>query len=262
MNLSIIIVSHNHDQYIRGCLESLMDHLSNTSYEIILVDNVGSAPLKALIHGEFPEIKLLVNSRKQGFAQNCNQGFRASRGRYVLFLNPDTRFLKGDFSDFIRRMEEIPDMGVACGRLLNADLSPQATIRRFPTFFAVLFRGFKLEKFFGLSSAQKVYLMEGENLSEQMEIDWCLGAFIMIHRELFEKVGMFDERYFLYYEDIDLCYRLREAGRRNYFFPEVQVIHYYQRDSSRKILNKNKLWHISSILKFFWKHKYLIQPGI
>ena len=84
----------------------------------------------------------------------------------------------------------------------------------------------------------------------------------MIDRELFEHVGMFDTRFFMYYEDIDLCYRLREAGKRNYYFPEMQVIHYYQRDSSRKIINKNKLWHISSILKFFWKHKYLTHPGI
>ena len=155
MDLSIIIVSHNHDQYLRGCLESLGDHLNNVSHEIILVDNIGTPQLKTTLQAEFPDIKILVNSRRQGFAQNCNQGFRASRGRYVLFLNPDTRILKGNFSDFIRRMEDTPDIGVACAQLLNADLSPQATIRRFPTFLAVFCRGFKLEKFLGVSFRSK-----------------------------------------------------------------------------------------------------------
>jgi len=262
MDLSIIIVSHHHDRFIKGCLESLKDHLVGVSHEIILVDNVGSAPLKSELELNFPEVKLLVNSRVQGFSKNCNKGYGASTGRYVLFLNPDTRILKGDFAEFLQRVDNIPDIGIACGQLLNGDLSPQRTIRRFPTFHAVLSRGFEIERLIGLTKAQKMYLMEGENMSEQREIDWCAGAFIMVHRELFEKVGKFDESFFMYYEDIDLCYRLRELGKKNIFFPEMQIVHYYQRESARKIINKNKVWHIESILRFFWKHKYLFQPGV
>ncbi len=266
MDLSVIIVSHHHDRFLWDCLKSLEEHLSNLTHEVILVDNVASQQLKATLEAEFPDVKLLVNpnpKKPRGFAKNCNEGFRASQGEYILLLNSDTKVLQGDFAEFIRRMKQDPKIGAACGQLLNADLSPQAAVRRFPTLPAVLSRGFEIEKIFRQSKSQKKYLMEDEDFSVEKEIDWCLGAFMMMNRDVYEKIGMMDEeRFFQYYEDIDLCYRLKKSGWKTYYFPDVKVIHYYQRDSAKRIINKPKMSHLKSIFSYFWKHKYLFHPGI
>ena len=266
MDLSVIIVSHHHDRFLPDCFRSLEKHLSNLKFEIILVDNVASPSLKTTLDTQFPNVKLLANPRPnkpRGFAKNCNEGFRASKGEYILLLNADTQVLQGDFAEFIRRMKQDPKIGAACGQLLNSDLSPQAAIRRFPTLPAILSRGFMLEKFMRPSKAQKEYLMEDEDFSVEKEIDWCLGAFMLMSRDLYEKIGMMDEEsFFQYYEDIDLCYRLKKAGWKTYYFPEVKVIHDYQRDSAKKLINQQKISHLKSICSYFWKHKYLFHPGI
>lgn len=262
MDLSVVIVSHRHERYLAQCLGSLMEGLSGVSHEIILVDNAGHPDLNAMVKSRFPQVKLRVNPSPQGFARNCNQGFLESRGRYLLLLNPDTRFIRGNFAEVIRRMNRIPKVGAVCGQLLNADLSVQSHIRRFPTLPAILFRGLNLEKFFPRSSAYKRYMMEGEAPSGEKAIDWCSGAFLMIKSGLFREIGMMDERFYLYYEDIDLCYRLKKSGWHNYYLPQVQVVHYYQRDSAKTIFNPLKWLHVKSLLYFFWKHKYLFNPRV
>lgn len=256
VDLSIVVVNHNHEQFLEKCFCSILEHQGNIGIEMILVDNVNSPRVKNLMATRFPDVKVIPNQTPMGFAANCNLGFKNSRGRYVLLLNPDIEIIKGSLEVLLGKMEQIPKVGVVCAELLNPDFTPQSSIRHFPTLAAILFRGFKLGKLFPNAPIYKKYLMAELDRSQNCEIDWGLGAFLMFQRERYEEMGMMDEGFTMYYEDVDLCYRLKQAGYKNFFMPDLQVIHDYQRDSAKELFNKLKLQHIKSILYFFWKHKF------
>lgn len=261
VDLSIVVVNHNHEQFLEKCFCSILEHQGNIKIEMILVDNVNSSRVNNLIATRFPDVQVIPNKTPVGFAANCNLGFKNSRGRNVLFLNPDIEIIKGSLEDLLGKMEQIPNVGVVCAELLNPDLTPQYSIRQFPTLTAIFFRGFKLGKLFPNATIYKNYLMADIDRSQTFEIDWGLGAFLMFKRKRYEEMGMMDERFSMYYEDVDLCYRLKMAGYKNFFMPDLQVIHDYQRDSAKKLFSKLKFQHIKSILYFFWKHKFTSVPS-
>ncbi len=256
VDLSIVVVNHNHDQFLEKCFCSILEHSGNIQIEMILVDNVNSSQVKTLMATRFPDVRVIPNKTPMGFAANCNLGFKNSRGRNVLFLNPDIEIIKGSLEVLLRKMEQTPKAGVVCAELLNPDLTPQFSIRKFPSLAAILFRGFKLGILFPNAPIYKNYLMAEMDRSRESEIDWGLGAFLLFQRERYEEMGMMDERFIMYYEDVDLCYRLKQAGYKNYFMPDLQAIHDYQRDSAKGLFSKLKFQHIKSILYFFWKHKF------
>ncbi len=260
-DLSIIVVSHHHEQYLETCICSILDHLGNIQLEIVLVDNVNSSRLKKMITTRFPEVVLISNESPLGFSANCNLGFQKSRGRNILFLNPDVEIIKGQLETLLQEMERLPQVGVLCAHLMNPDHTMQYSIRKFPTLAAIFFRGFKLGNLFPNAETYKNYLMAEKERTHIMEIDWGLGAFLMIRRDRFKEMGMMDENFHMYYEDVDLCFRLKCAGYKNYFTPSLHVIHNYQRDSAKHFFSKLKFHHIISILYFFWKHKFTPSPS-
>ncbi len=261
VDLSIIVVNHNHDKYLEKCFCSILEHQGNIQIEMILVDNVNSPRISKMMTARFPDVKVIQNKKRMGFAANCNLGFKNSQGRNILFLNPDVELIKGTLGDLLKKMQEKPKVGVVCAELLNPDLTPQYSIRQFPTLAAIFFRGFKLGALFPNAPIYKNYLMADKDRSQTFEIDWGLGAFLMFTRERYEEMELMDERFTMYYEDVDLCYRLKLAGYKNYFMPDVQVVHDYQRDSAKKLFSKLKFQHIKSILYFFWKHKFTSVPS-
>ncbi|MBC8447648.1 MAG: glycosyltransferase family 2 protein [Chloroflexi bacterium] len=254
MDLSVIIVNYNTASLLRACLSALRQHpLRRGSMDVWVVDNGSQDDSAAMVGEQFPEVHLLANEVNRGFAAANNQAIRLSQGRYVLLLNPDTEVFPGTLDEMLRFMDEHPQAGVVGAQLLNPDGSVQTSCRAFPTLWAVFLRGSGLSRFFPRSRALRQYLMEDGDHGQTQEVDWLLGACLWMRRRTLDEVGWLDEGFFLYYEDIDWCYRARQAGWQIYYLPSARILHRHQRESARGI-NKLTWVHVRSIIRLFRKH--------
>ncbi|MBM3155218.1 MAG: glycosyltransferase family 2 protein [Chloroflexi bacterium] len=252
MDLSVIIVSYNVANFLRGCLASIYRSAPQISFEVLVVDNASTDGSAQMVREEFPQAIFLANESNYGFARANNQALRMSKGRYCLLLNPDTLLNLSSLDEMVEFMDHRPDAGASGCQLISPDGAIQASCRMFPTMLAVLLRGTPLHKVYNKPVAR--YLMADWDHSDAREVDWVLGACLLLRREALEDVGLLDEGFFLYYEDIDLCYRLKVRGWKVYYNPQIQVVHYYQRASAQGIPNRLTLEHIKSISYLFRKH--------
>jgi GT2 family glycosyltransferase len=260
MDLSVIVVSHGHDALLSACFDSLAAPLEGLDAELILVDNVASLRLETVIARTPLRVRCVVNARQEGFARNVNRAVAGAAGRYVLLLNPDTVFACGRVADAVHFMETRPDAGALGCRLLNTDGSPQASYRRFPSVGIALSRGFAADRWPYRPEFYRHGVMEGEVVEAGSPVDWVYGAFMLLRRATFLEVGGMDEAFRLYYEDVDLCYRLRQRGLRTYYFPAIGVIHHHLRTSAARPFGRSWRWHVRSMCRYFWKHGYVLRP--
>jgi len=235
IDLSIIIVNYNTKELLKDCLESIQTSQELTSDEIFVVDNASSDKSVEMVKKDFPNVLLLSNRQNLGFAKANNQAIKKASGRYILLLNPDTKVEKNTLWEMIRFMENNPKVGVATCRveLPNCELDRDCR-RSFPTpwvsfsKFSGLAKIFPKTKLFG--SYQLTYLDE-KKLSE---VDACVGAFMMVRREAIDKIGLLDERFFFYGEDLDWCFRFKEKGWQIVYNPSVKITHYKGASSGMK----------------------------
>ena len=226
MQLSIIIVNYNSKTLIEQCIVSIQHACGSIENEIIVVDNDSSDGSKEYLPSKFPDLKFILNHENAGFARACNQGFKISSGRYVLFLNPDTILAGHCLDDCISFFETHPDAGAVGVRMTDIrNRFLKESKRGAPTPSASFYKLFGLAAIFpGSKTFSKYYeghLAEKEN----NPVDVLSGAFMMTRREVFEKVNGFDERFFMYAEDIDLSMRIIEEGYKNYYLGTVSVTH-------------------------------------
>jgi len=249
VDLSIVIVSYNGREHLRHCLASLAVHPPPVESEIIVVDNDsrdGSAPMVA---SEFGDVRLLRTPRNLGFAAGANRGAREASGEALVLLNPDSEIKADPFAPMLNYLREHEDAGVVAPRLLNPDGSLQLSCRSFPTFSVALFNRYSLlTRLLPRNRYSKQYLLSDWRHDSICDVDWVSGACLMIRRSLFEKIGLLDEGYFMYIEDVDLCQRVHRAGYRIVYFPETPVVHHIGRSSrtlpSRSILARHRsMWH-------------------
>jgi GT2 family glycosyltransferase len=228
MKLSIIILNFNCKAKILSCLAGIKNlKIENGDYEIIVVDNHSTDGSPEMIKFNAPWVKLLQNDQNLGFAKGNNKGLRLAQGRYILFLNPDTEIPQGTIEMMLELMVNNPEVGLVTCRVELSDqrLDP-ACHRGFPTPWASLCYFLKLERLFPKSKIFGQYHMTWCQLNEPHEIDAPSGCFFLVRRSVLEKVGSFDEDYFLYGEDVDLAYRIKQAGFKILFYPKVKIIHY------------------------------------
>ncbi|MGA3144004.1 MAG: glycosyltransferase family 2 protein [Verrucomicrobiota bacterium] len=226
MDLSIIIVNWNSRDYLRKSLQSIYANSREMSFEIIVVDGASYDGCGEMLAREFPAVEFVQSEKNIGFAQANNLGFAQSQGDYVLFLNPDTEVVGEAINTLHQFLKETPNAGIVGSKLLNTDGSVQTScVQAFPTilnqFFEaeILRRAFPRLSFWGmrpLFSADK----------KPAEAEMLSGACLMLPRPVFQKCGGFSEDYFLYAEDLDLCYKTRRAGFKNYFVPAAVIIHH------------------------------------
>jgi GT2 family glycosyltransferase len=259
-DLSVIVVSHGHDAFLGPCVTSLVPALGGLRAELIVVDNLGDARLGIDGTGWTGGARVLGNRQPQGFAANANQAMRAARGRHALLLNPDTVLRSGRMVDALRFMLAHPDVGILGGRLVNPDGSVQSSYRRFPTVPVVLARGLGADRWTHQPAFYRHRLMRDQMLTGVADVDWVYGAFMLLERERFLALGGMDERFFLYYEDVDLCYRYRRAGLRTCYFPGIEVMHHHARTSASHPFGSHWRWHVASAFRFFRKHGYVWHP--
>lgn len=253
LDLSVCIVSHESRSHLGGCLESVYAHAGRLAMEVIVVDNCSTDGSARFVEQHFPQARLHLNERRRGFAANANQAFRLSHGRYMLALNPDTVILKNALETMVDFMDSTPQASAAGCRTVYPDGQLQYTCRAFPSLATVLWRWLRLERLYQPAFYRR-FLMADWPHDDSRRVDWVMGSCLLLRRQAAFEVELFDEGFYLYYEDIDLCHRLHQAGQPVYYIHSAQIIHEYQRHSARGLLNRSTLWHIHSIWRYFRKH--------
>lgn len=218
-NLTIIIVNFNGGGYLLQCLESLEKTKEEISFETWVVDNASSDGSIEKARKKFPNINYLVNKDNLGFGAANNLVLRKINTEYILLLNPDSQVLPGTIQYMVDFLERHTDVGVATCKVEKADGTIDwASHRGFPTPWASF-----LYFIFGNES---LYHLTNEEMLKPHEVDAISGAFLLTKKEVLDKVGLFDEDYFLYGEDLDLCFRIKKAGFKIMYVPEIKIIHY------------------------------------
>ncbi len=254
MDLSIIIVTWNSEEFIRNCLDSIFLSLVNFTSEVIVVDNNSSDETAKIVEQLYPQVNLIQNKENLGYAKGNNQGIEESRGEYVLLLNPDTQVLEDSLSLMYRFMEENPNAGALGPKLLNPDKTVQPSCREFPTFSTLIWEFSGLSRLFPRSGVFGRWRMGYFDFDKQREVDQPMASCLMLRRAALEDVGIFDESLAMFFNDVDLCYRIKKGGWKIYFYPEAKVIH-HKGGSTRKA--KARMIWLShwAFYKFFKKHK-------
>lgn len=245
MDLSIIIVNWNSEAYLRECLASVFEYTHGIDYEIIVVDNASPNKNVDTLSEEFPSIRVIKSAQNLGFSAANNLGFRSSSGRVVLFLNPDTLLMDPAITTLLANLDNLPDAGVVGGRLLNTDLSVQTScIQRFPTIANQLL---DIEVIRLRWPACKLWniapLFSSDKNPAQVEV--ISGACTMLKRYVFEQIGMFSEEYFMYADDMELCYKAKRAGYTNYYVGDAVLVHHGGGSSKQREVRQ---W--ATIMKF------------
>ncbi len=225
-SLSVIIVNVDTAKWLRPCLESLQEQDKSESIEVVVVDNGSSDGSAGMVRQDFPDVKLVRLEETVGFGTANNYGAKHSAAPVILFLNPDTRLGEGSLSQLLPRFAERTDCGIAGGTVFDSKGGLERSKGSFPTLFSMgLGRLLKylppLRPLLGRFSHQ-----HWVGYDKPRRVDWVTGAYLWIRREVFERVGGFDPRIFMYCEDVDLCYRVRQLGFEVRFYPEAPIIHY------------------------------------
>ena len=224
-DLSITICSWNTREFLRACLESISALREETNLEVIVVDNASEDGSVQMVQADFQWVRLEAMKENLGFGRGHNHAFATAHGRYLMPLNSDTEVHPGALRAIVEFMDKNSDVGVLGPKLLNPDGSLQFSCRRFPNPVAALFRNTFLGRLFPKNKFTRDYLMQDWQHNEQRDVDWVSGAGFCMRRELYERIGGFDEQFFMYLEDVDLCYRTHEAGFRVVYFPEAVITH-------------------------------------
>jgi GT2 family glycosyltransferase len=258
---SVVIISYNTREMLRRCLRSLLDCAHGLAIEVLVVDNASRDGSAAMVAVEFPMIRMIEASANLGFAAANNLAFRATRCPYVVLLNSDAFLQPGMLQRALEHMENDPSIGLGGGRLISEDGAWQPSARLFPSplndFLALsgMAHRFASSPFWG--RADRTWASP----FEAADVDWVPGAFSIIRTEALDAIGAFDERFFLYYEEVDLCRRLKAGGYRIRYWPDVVVVH-IGGESSRTMQNVVRsrggaqltLWRMRAALLYYRKH--------
>lgn len=228
-DVSIIIVNWNTRELLRLCLSSVIKHTKVVNYEIVVVDNASQDGSCEMLEAELPQVRIHCNTRNEGFSFGCNEGMRMARGRYFLLLNSDTILIEDAVSKMVAFMDRHQDIGISGCALLNEDGSLQPSCAWFPTPFSAITQGLKiwdkLKHIFQDNPDFASPFLSYTQHQRQNDVDWIAGAFMLVRRQVAEQVSMLDETIFFYNEEVDWCYRMKQAGWRIVFTPETKIIH-------------------------------------
>lgn len=251
--ISIIIVSYNTKSYLRRCLDSIFRYpLIDGNFETIVIDNASFDRSGEMVRKSYPQVALIQNAKNHGFAYACNQGMRKASGEFFLLLNPDTQLLPDSLNKMVEFLNENPDIGAAGGLMMDENGKPQPSCLVFPTYWNLVF---SRSSIFNKLSFIKKHSRRLRELPEDItDVDALSGGFLFLRREALNQVGLLDERYFIYLEDIDIAKRLKDVGWRVVFYPESKIIHTWGA-SSTKTKKKAFWWHHLSMYKYFHKHR-------
>lgn len=241
MDLSIIIVSYRTKDLLDKCLESILKTIQEIEFEIIVIDNNSQDGSTQMLREKYPQATLIRNNQNLGFAKACNQGIRRSCGKYLFFLNPDTFILENIFSNIFQFFENNPQVGVGGCFVYYPDGKPQTSFYKFTTLQNTIGEMLSLFRFLPRNKLTEDFFWTYPLDRIPSEVDRVLGGAMIVRRTLFEEIGVFNESYFLYNEDEDLCYRARMAGWKIVPLFNTKVLHHYGQSMSKDL--KNTTFH-------------------
>ncbi len=273
----MILLNYKDRGLLKQCLKGIIAAQPQLEYEVIVVDNNsadGSLALAAeMLRREEkitppwisvkqlakPPFRTIQSEKNLGFGGGHNLGIKAAAGRYILIVNPDIALVPGALEKMHSFMEANPDVGMIGPKLIYPDGTIQYSCRRFPTSLIPLYRRTVFGKLRFAEKATGHYLMQDSDHQQAIPVDWLFGACLMIRKSALDKVGLFDERFFMYFEDLDLCRRFWQNGFKVVYLPTVVLVHYHQRLSAEKggilgIFSSGGRMHVLSGIKYFVKY--------
>jgi hypothetical protein len=256
--LSIIFVHYRTPEMLRQALQALRQHPPSVPHEIIVVDNGPREDGAEEICREHPLCRYDHPGKNLGYARGVNRGIALSRAPFLLILNPDILVTPGSVDRLLDVLRQDPQVGIAGPKLVNPDGSLQHSCRTFYTMRTLLLRRTFLGKLWPRHPALREHLMLDWDHATRREVDWLIGASLMVRREMVDDVGGMDERFFLYFEDVDWCYRAHQHGWKVLYCPEAVMIHHYQRASAKGFLSQGMRWHLESVLRYYEKWSLLL----
>jgi GT2 family glycosyltransferase len=249
-DLTISIVNYNMKNSMLLCLKSIYANIDGLDVDVYVVDNNSADGSVDAIKREYPNVHLIANSDNRGFARANNQVLRVADSGYYLILNPDVTIFPGTLKSMMAFMENTPDAGMAGCKVLNSDGTLQYSCRRYPNIITIIWRALLLDLFFRNNRIINTYLMKDWGHDKVMPVNWLTGCCLMIRKETIDDVGLMSEKYFLYFEDADLCYRVNERWKV-YYLPDIHIVHEFQHRSRKFGHLWHTLHHIKSAYHFF-----------
>ncbi|HQA64130.1 MAG TPA: glycosyltransferase family 2 protein [bacterium] len=253
--ITIIIVSWNVRELLTECLKSIFNQplVASGAVEVFVVDNASGDGSTEMVKNDFSEVNLIANQENLGFAKANNQALKRAKGEYILILNPDTKLPSNSLAQALEFMTNRQTIGIMGCQLLNSDGSVQPSIRRLPTWWPIFLLLIKAPKIFKNIKAVNHYLATDFDYSTEQEVEQVMGAFMLIKKEVFDKVGLFDEKFFIWFEEVDLCRRVRQAGYKIWYTPNLKIIHYGGASFTQQKLIKKQWLFFKSAWYYFRK---------
>ena len=253
IDLSIIIVNYNIKDYLEQCLARLLMVTKDLEAEIFVVDNVSTDGSPEMVEKKFPGVNLIKSEKNVGFGAGNNLALKKAKGRYLLLVNSDIEIEDQKlFSKMIGWMEKHPKVGVSTCALLNPDGTIQGSGGYFPTLWRVFFWMFFLDDIPVLNRIITSYHPKGLFYNKERNLDWVTGAFYLIRAEVLKKSGVFDEKYFMYVEEVDLSYQIKKLGWEIWYLPQFSIIHFGQASSSSEFATTREFMG----LKIYFEKNY------
>ncbi|MCX5751933.1 MAG: glycosyltransferase [Candidatus Saganbacteria bacterium] len=254
--LSVIIVGYNSQKTLGKCLSSLEETQKTLPFEVVFIDNNSSDGSAEVIRRQFPWVRLIVNAKNVGYTKAVNQGLKMSQTEYSLILNPDIIVFPGSIELMIDYMRKNPKIGIVGCKLLNEDGSLQHSVRRFLDLRTYLYRFTPIRGLMAGSALERFYLMQDWDHKDNRLVDWVLGGCMLVKKEAVDQVGMMDEKIFLYFDDVDWCYRMWGKGWQVAYVAEAAMLHKHMRASANNVLSRATREHFKSLFYFIFKHGF------
>jgi GT2 family glycosyltransferase len=251
-DLSVIIVNWNTRDLLRACLASVRTHTRDLAYEIIVVDNGSTDGSPAMVRGEFPEVVLIENKENHGFAAGNNQGIRVATGRAVLLLNSDTELIENSLLTLHRFLFSREELGVVGGRLIYAGGAAQWSYGYAPALGRMLW--ITISGALRMPWGRKPNAVIPDGVDRPLQVEYIVGADLMVKQAWLDKVGLLDESFFAYFEETDLCARIRQAGGEVWFTPETSIVHHVGSSFKPEQAERLRIYY-TSLFRYLKKHR-------
>ncbi len=274
-DLTIVVVSWNVRELLRACLAAIGRGRGELALQVVVVDNASADGSAEMVAADFPWVELVASAQNAGFPAGNNLGLARARGRHVLLLNPDTEVVGDALSTLVAYLDAHPDVGVVGPQLLNADGTVQSSRRRFPTPATAFFTASWLQPFAPRRVLDHYYVRDRPD-DETSDVDWVVGAAMMVRQSVVQQVGPLDAAYFMYSEELDWCRRIRDAGWRVVYLPAARVVHHVGKSSEQAVAARHinferaklryfRKYHgrlLCAALRLFLLGNYLVQIGL
>lgn len=251
-SLTICIINHESTDFLIDCLKSIYENPPSLNFKIHVIENLRVSDAER-VRRQFPDVCVTVNDAPQGFSRNCNKALTAGDADYVFLLNPDTRVSQGAIDTLVAFLTKTPDAACCGPKILNFDGTLQFSARSFPNIFMAFFRGMPAGIFFPKNRFVREYLMLDWDHQSLRAVDWVSGAAMMIRGSALTEIGVFDETYFIYVEDVDWCYTAKKKNYKVFYVPDAIVYHYMHASTQTQAV-RMIVEHHKSMYYFYMKH--------